>query len=774
MGSIYWIKDTADKFLIATENIVKIYKEEEKSYKLVTTENRYKDILQRTITTAVTNETDNRFLVAFGLLSSKFVVWNSGNPETPLELPEARQISCLDFKGSENKIAVGYEKTKNYCVSFWDLNRSSPYIVSSVCSSDGVTSLSWDPEYKQLITGLSSKHIRVYDSRQLDKNPLTISTKHTPNGIKCSSNGYHILSYADNSFVVHDLRFFDKTFAQIMTAKSIHSALWSPMTSNTVGVIQGDHLLYLYEHINEDSEPYLRTCAPLGKLTKHAITSFTFAQGADERCLFHTTNSNIVEYVVPQKHAVQFDVKQNSLMLNTVRDVKLIAGTMKDEEEDISQIMQKRALKDYGLIADIKENGDLSLDPKLKSVWDGLSLMYEKGCMLGLKSILGIKDGSTIVPKSESEFAEWYDHPTFEARKVYKSEHRTKAILLCGWNVQDDGNSEVTLTKNGYHESCKAALIACFHLKLKQAVEILSKSHCESPDQSNVLRISAIVLENFNPDKHNPTNLLEDIKEPYLKAIFAFLNKDYEYILEDTELPLSDRMGFALKYLSDSSLTDFINNQIKKCIEIGDLSGILMAGSSIEGVSLLQAYVDISDDIQSVALIASRFFTSEPFRIQYWIQTYRDMLDGWNLFDQRAQLDIMMNSKTTRPKAIQLLCNFCGKSISSGFQEENRVRFLINKISSCPHCRKTLTRCSLCMLHLGTCSTDFTDKNSKKATAIFQAKPFSNWFSWCQTCRHGGHMKHLLTWFAQNSVCPVTDCNCCCSNIDKTLFSNKI
>lgn len=24
---------------------------------------------------------------------------------------------------------------------------------------------------------------------------------------------------------------------------------------------------------------------------------------------------------------------------------------------------------------------------------------------------------------------------------------------------------------------------------------------------------------------------------------------------------------------------------------------------------------------------------------------------------------------------------------------------------------------------------------------------FSNWLTWCQTCRHGGHSAHLLEWF---------------------------
>ena len=51
---------------------------------------------------------------------------------------------------------------------------------------------------------------------------------------------------------------------------------------------------------------------------------------------------------------------------------------------------------------------------------------------------------------------------------------------------------------------------------------------------------------------------------------------------------------------------------------------------------------------------------------------------------------------------------------------------------------------------------------SAKMTAI------DDWFTWCQSCRHGGHASHLLEWFAEHSECPVTGCNCKCSTLDHT------
>ena len=55
---------------------------------------------------------------------------------------------------------------------------------------------------------------------------------------------------------------------------------------------------------------------------------------------------------------------------------------------------------------------------------------------------------------------------------------------------------------------------------------------------------------------------------------------------------------------------------------------------------------------------------------------------------------------------------------------------------------------------------------------------FGDWFTWCQSCRHGkatvsgickvhhvsiqtgGHASHLLHWFSLHSDCPVTGCSC--------------
>lgn len=49
---------------------------------------------------------------------------------------------------------------------------------------------------------------------------------------------------------------------------------------------------------------------------------------------------------------------------------------------------------------------------------------------------------------------------------------------------------------------------------------------------------------------------------------------------------------------------------------------------------------------------------------------------------------------------------------------------------------------------------------------ILKSTRFGNWFSWCMSCHHGGHIKHLMNWFRSNKKCPYLHCKCQCTNLD--------
>lgn len=63
------------------------------------------------------------------------------------------------------------------------------------------------------------------------------------------------------------------------------------------------------------------------------------------------------------------------------------------------------------------------------------------------------------------------------------------------------------------------------------------------------------------------------------------------------------------------------------------------------------------------------------------------------------------------------------------------------QLSSCPNCRKPLPRCAICLMHMGTTQGGIGSGDNNKIM------DFSNWFTWCQSCRHGGHVAHMTHWF---------------------------
>lgn len=350
-------------------------------------------------------------------------------------------------------------------------------------------------------------------------------------------------------------------------------------------------------------------------------------------------------------------------------------------------------------------------------------------------------------------------------------------------------------------------MIAVFQLKIRLAIDILSKGADNSLESSN-LRMAAIALSGFSFEKSGiwrsqcATAQLQ-ISDPHLRALFAFLipdNGSYDKVLvsylhwtevqtsifnvydifyvfqTENRISLGDRMAFACLYLTDNKLSDYIKTMIQTCIKNRDLHGLLLTGATTEGITLLQSYLDGTDDVQTVALIAIKFLPKELLdesaSVQYWIQSYRELLDIWRLWEHRAHLDIMLsqlNSSPKHSKSVFLSCSFCGKNVSAGLYDESRVRSAssnINKLSSCPSCRKPLPRCSLCLLHMGTTNGASFQNKSGHPSPGWQSKPFAKWYSWCQSCRHGGHTEHLTHWFSTHAECPVASCSCKCFGLD--------
>ncbi|KJH42777.1 hypothetical protein DICVIV_11221 [Dictyocaulus viviparus] len=76
--------------------------------------------------------------------------------------------------------------------------------------------------------------------------------------------------------------------------------------------------------------------------------------------------------------------------------------------------------------------------------------------------------------------------------------------------------------------------------------------------------------------------------------------------------------------------------------------------------------------------------------------------------------------------------------------------------SACPQCRKSYPRCCLCGLSYGTLVNDFDHPGGA----------FAMMFSTCLICSHGGHTKHVISWFEKEDQCPVMGCDCRCLHLE--------
>ena len=93
----------------------------------------------------------------------------------------------------------------------------------------------------------------------------------------------------------------------------------------------------------------------------------------------------------------------------------------------------------------------------------------------------------------------------------------------------------------------------------------------------------------------------------------------------------TDKVAFACLYLPDEKLSEYINQKWKIAKNHGDISSIYLTGaSSNETIELLQQYVDITGDVQTVCWICINFMPSELIQNheapKNWIASFRNLL----------------------------------------------------------------------------------------------------------------------------------------------------
>lgn len=187
-------------------------------------------------------------------------------------------------------------------------------------------------------------------------------------------------------------------------------------------------------------------------------------------------------------------------------------------------------------------------------------------CFAGVKDALGMDEGTLkragfTAPKPPAKQA--ISMALFPAHDA--TAQRDLAIHLCGWvGLGETGALQANLRRvEGQGDHDRAAAIALFHHDMEGAIEALRNGAAAGGPGADTLLSAAMSLAGFNPEGNNQLwletcgQLRKQLTSPYLRAAFGFLvaqGRDFDAVLKEPGLRLTDRVAFAVRFLSDDAL----------------------------------------------------------------------------------------------------------------------------------------------------------------------------------------------------------------------------
>ena len=117
---------------------------------------------------------------------------------------------------------------------------------------------------------------------------------------------------------------------------------------------------------------------------------------------------------------------------------------------------------------------------------------------------------------------------------------------------------------------------------------------------------------------------------------------------------MEDRIAFACTYLPDDEILIYLRYLLKESLKFGNVEGVFLTGldsKSKSCIEILQQYIDIHQDIQTVALLVCRNpnicspFIEGSELDTFWLFEYRQLLNRWEMFMQRALLDVELGAR---------------------------------------------------------------------------------------------------------------------------------
>ncbi|KAG6844845.1 hypothetical protein H0H87_003277 [Tephrocybe sp. NHM501043] len=268
-----------------------------------------------------------------------------------------------------------------------------------------------------------------------------------------------------------------------------------------------------------------------------------------------------------------------------------------------------------------------------------------------------------------------------------KALHRQVALQLIGWSFREDDFGKVL---QGWEAEGELSKVACWLVFTKQhskAISLLMKSS----DESHCMLSGTIAA--LGPHGSKTTELREHcerlivrIQDPYFRAMLTYLVlNDWSEVLEEEALPFRERLAIAFQFLDDKAVTSYLRRCQERAINRGDIDAIVIPGLSNKGgLKLLQGFVNRTGDVQSAAIIGSfgypprnpnqtRSISGIERQVERWVESYRDLLDGFKMFHRRVEFDIERGQVALKggatnvgdwvPRQIIIRCNYCNKPV---------------------------------------------------------------------------------------------------------------
>ncbi|KAI3343500.1 hypothetical protein F4824DRAFT_10603 [Ustulina deusta] len=377
---------------------------------------------------------------------------------------------------------------------------------------------------------------------------------------------------------------------------------------------------------------------------------------------------------------------------------------------------------------------------------------------------------------------------------------REAAMRVCEWG-KTSINSElkdyvkVPASEKNFSSFTRGAAHALFEGDITEAVNILKTASSEYPELlfvSLALQLMKRGEKGLSKEQLDFDDAVASKTDPYLRAISSLIaTNNWETIANQESLPLRERTYIALRNFDDDKLTQWLDNELKKAIETGDIEGIVLTGITDNLVDIFAKYIEKFNDIQTATLVLSicspRYIND--YRCTVWRNAYRAYLQRHKAFLQRTKFEVESTKKsklggvpTIKPpsRQIALRCVYCdaeyeltsragvaggsstGTPSTSTAQTQGRANPLmatsINAGVSCPNCGRHLPRCVVCLEVVGIPRSDKPELSPDPHVRLAARFP-----TFCLKCDHVLHLDHARQWFARHAECPVPECRCRCN-----------